>query len=48
MKIALAADHGGFELKEKVKRICVRRDRGPGPGCNSEESGLSELWKSLR
>jgi len=39
MKIALAADHGGFELKEKVKAHL--RQKGIEVldlGCNSEES----------
>jgi len=39
MKIALAADHGGFELKEKVKADLLRKGiEVLDLGCYSEES----------
>ncbi|MDD2190272.1 MAG: ribose 5-phosphate isomerase B [Eubacteriales bacterium] len=39
MKIALAADHGGFELKEKVKAYLQDKDHDVlDLGCNTDES----------
>ncbi len=39
MKIALAADHGGFELKEKVKAYLQDKDYDVlDLGCNTDES----------
>lgn len=39
MKIALAADHGGYELKEKVKTFLLKSDLDVvDAGCDSSES----------